>query len=49
MVRIQPEGAHGFLQGRAPGAPHLKVAAVEYGDNETVRIDVCDQDYEYVD
>lgn len=38
-----------FTGERAPGAPGLLVAEVEYGGNETVRVEVGPDDYEFVE
>ncbi len=42
------EGAYGFLGGKAPGAPDLRVAEVEYGERKTVMIEVKKTDYQMV-
>jgi hypothetical protein len=39
------KGTFGILQGKAPGAPDLMSAAVEYGKNETVSIEVGPGEY----
>ena len=40
-----PQGTPGLLNGYAPGAPDLRVAEVEYKENQTVRIEVTSKDY----